>query len=92
MVMLVYGGLLTFRLPDCPAVAQLTTKIKHLPSVLHKKDKHSLKGLQAMVQRRKRLLKYLWRSDWVSYCLVLSKLGLRDTPDYKQEYKKHYKN
>ncbi|KAK1571894.1 hypothetical protein Q3G72_024550 [Acer saccharum] len=64
-------------------VAQLTTKIKHLSSVLHKKDKHSLKGLQAMVQRRKKLLKYLRRTDWDSYCFVLSKLGLRDNPDYK---------
>uniref|UniRef100_A0A7N2MHP9 Small ribosomal subunit protein uS15c n=1 Tax=Quercus lobata TaxID=97700 RepID=A0A7N2MHP9_QUELO len=64
-------------------VAQLTTKIKHLSSVLHKKDKHSIKGLQAMVQRRKRILKYLRRTDWDSYCLVLSKLGLRDNPNYK---------
>ncbi|XP_009605253.1 uncharacterized protein [Nicotiana tomentosiformis] len=64
-------------------VAQLTTKIKHLSSVLHKKDKHSRKGLQAMVQKRKKLLKYLRRTDWDSYCLVLSKLGLRDNPDYK---------
>ncbi|XP_030546848.2 uncharacterized protein LOC115752691 [Rhodamnia argentea] len=64
-------------------VAQLTTKIKHLAKALHKKDKHSRKGLEAMVQRRKRLLKYLRRTDWDSYCLVLSKLGLRDNPDYK---------
>ncbi|XP_015168754.1 uncharacterized protein [Solanum tuberosum] len=64
-------------------VAQLTTKIKHLSSVLHKKDKHSRKGLQQMVQNRKKLLKYLRRTDWDSYCLVLSKLGLRDNPDYK---------
>ncbi|GAV70924.1 LOW QUALITY PROTEIN: Ribosomal_S15 domain-containing protein, partial [Cephalotus follicularis] len=64
-------------------VAQLTTKIKHLSSVLHKKDKHSRKGLLAMVQLRKKLLKYLRRTDWDSYCLVLSKLGLRDNPDYK---------
>ncbi|XP_015877688.3 uncharacterized protein LOC107414102 [Ziziphus jujuba] len=64
-------------------VAQLTTKIKHLSSVLHKKDKHSRKGLLAMVQRRKRILKYLRRKDWESYCLVLDKLGLRDNPDYK---------
>ncbi|XVF24702.1 hypothetical protein REPUB_Repub13aG0150200 [Reevesia pubescens] len=64
-------------------VAQLTTKIKHLSSVLHKKDKHSKKGLQAMVQKRKKLLKYLRRTDWDSYCLVLSRLGLRDNPDYK---------
>ncbi|XP_068649347.1 uncharacterized protein [Aristolochia californica] len=64
-------------------IAQLTTKIKHLSGVLRKKDKHSRKGLLGMVQRRKKLLKYLRRTDWDSYCLVLSKLGLRDNPDYK---------
>lgn len=64
-------------------IAQLTTKIKHLSSVLHKKDKHSRKGLNEMVQRRKKLLKYLRRTDWESYCFVLSKLGLRDVPQYK---------
>eukprot|EP01018_Ginkgo_biloba_P009625 Gb_26850 [translate_table: standard] len=66
-------------------VAQLTTKIKHLSSALHKKDKHSRKGLQGMIQRRKKLLKYLRRTDWDSYCFVLSKLGLRDNPDYKMK-------
>ncbi|KAL6497098.1 hypothetical protein OROGR_029027 [Orobanche gracilis] len=59
-------------------VAQLTTKIEHLSNVLHKKDKHSQRGKQAMVDRRKKLLKYLRRTDWDSYCIVLSKLGLRD--------------
>lgn len=63
-------------------VATLTTKIKHLSSVLHKKDVHSRKGLIAMVQKRKKLLKYLRRTDWDSYCFVLSKLGLRDNPEY----------
>ncbi|KAK7389497.1 hypothetical protein VNO78_24597 [Psophocarpus tetragonolobus] len=63
-------------------IAQLTTKIKHLSGVLHKKDVHSRKGLLAMVQRRKRLLKYLRRTDWDSYCFVISKLGLRDNPDH----------
>ncbi|GJN29504.1 hypothetical protein PR202_gb17730 [Eleusine coracana subsp. coracana] len=46
-------------------------------------DKHSRKGLQEMVQRRKKYLKYLLRTDWDSYCLVLSKLGLRDVPEFK---------
>ncbi|KAJ8427814.1 hypothetical protein Cgig2_007790 [Carnegiea gigantea] len=46
-------------------------------------DKHSRKGLLAKVQQRKKLLKYLRRTDWDSYCLVLSKLGLRDNPDYR---------
>ncbi|RDY14529.1 rpsO, partial [Mucuna pruriens] len=63
-------------------IAQLTTKIKHLSASLHKKDVHSRKGLLAMVQRRKRLLKYLRRTDWDSYCFVISKLGLRDNPDH----------
>ncbi|EPS68921.1 hypothetical protein M569_05847, partial [Genlisea aurea] len=62
-------------------VAQLTTKIKYLGKVLAKKDKHSRKGLQEMVQRRKKLLKYMRRTDWDNYCLLLSKLGLRDNPD-----------
>ncbi|KAG9456229.1 hypothetical protein H6P81_000737 [Aristolochia fimbriata] len=64
-------------------IAQLTTKIKYLSGLLHKKDKHSRKGLVDMVQRRKKLLKYLRRTDWDSYCLVLSKLGLRDNVGYK---------
>ncbi|KAI3684337.1 hypothetical protein L6452_33560 [Arctium lappa] len=64
-------------------VAQLTTKIKHLATVLHKKDKHSRKGLQAMVQKRKKLLKYLRRTDWDSYSFCLAELGLRDSTDYK---------
>ncbi|XP_071731848.1 uncharacterized protein [Rutidosis leptorrhynchoides] len=72
---------------DCKSsrvqVAQLTTKIKHLASVLHKKDKHSIQGLQAMVQNRKKLLKYLRRTNWDSYCFCLSELGLRDSVDYK---------
>ncbi|KAI3501103.1 hypothetical protein L1887_28962 [Cichorium endivia] len=59
-------------------VAQLTTKIKHLATVVHKKDKHSRKGLEAMVQKRKKLFKYLRRTDWDIYCFCLSELGLRD--------------
>lgn len=64
-------------------IAQLTTEISHLSKVLHKKDKHSKKGLLAKVQLRKKLLKYLRRTDWDSYCFILSKLGLRDNPGYK---------
>ncbi|KAK9130512.1 hypothetical protein Sjap_010999 [Stephania japonica] len=56
--------------------------------ILSLADKHSRKGLLAMVQRRKKLLKYLRRTDWDSYCLVISRLGLRDNPDYKEKEKK----
>ncbi|GAB2293652.1 hypothetical protein Dimus_027865 [Dionaea muscipula] len=65
-------------------IALLTTEIKHLSAVLHKKDKHSRRGLLAKVQRRKTLLKYLRRTDWDSYCLVVSRFGLRDNPGYKE--------
>lgn len=65
-------------------VALLTTKIKYLSSTLHKKDKHSRKGLVEMVDKRKRLLKYLRRTDWPSYCFVLDKLGLRDFNKFKR--------
>ncbi|XP_022862175.1 uncharacterized protein LOC111382432 isoform X2 [Olea europaea var. sylvestris] len=64
-------------------VAQLTTKIKHLDSVLHKKDKHSRRGLELMVERRKKLVRYLRRTDFDSYCLILSKLGIRDQTEPK---------
>uniref|UniRef100_J3MBR8 30S ribosomal protein S15, chloroplastic n=1 Tax=Oryza brachyantha TaxID=4533 RepID=J3MBR8_ORYBR len=67
----------------CVFSAQLTTKIKHLSATLHKKDRQSRKGLQEMVQRRKKYLKYLRRTDWDSYCVVLSKLVLRNVPEYK---------
>ncbi|XP_074286416.1 uncharacterized protein LOC141611716 [Silene latifolia] len=70
-------------------IAQLTTEIHHLSSVLHKKDKHSLRGLHGKVQKRKKLLKYLRRTDWDSYCFVLTKLGLRDNPVYKTDYNKN---
>ncbi|MQM06445.1 hypothetical protein Taro_039271 [Colocasia esculenta] len=68
-------------------VAQLTTRIRYLEPILYTKkkgkglkgpDKHSIKGLVAMVKKRNKLLKYLRRTDWESYCMVLSKLELRD--------------
>ncbi|KAL3685241.1 hypothetical protein R1sor_003263 [Riccia sorocarpa] len=61
-------------------IALLTNKIKYMTKHMetHRKDYHSRKGLEAMVSQRKRLLKYLRRKDWDSYCEVISKLGLRD--------------
>ncbi|BFI25696.1 small subunit ribosomal protein S15 [Marchantia polymorpha subsp. ruderalis] len=61
-------------------IALLTNKIKYMTQHMgtHRKDYHSRKGLEAMVSQRRRLLKYLRRKDWNSYCDVISKLGLRD--------------
>eukprot|EP00246_Nothoceros_aenigmaticus_P018104 TRINITY_DN9364_c0_g1_i1.p1 TRINITY_DN9364_c0_g1~~TRINITY_DN9364_c0_g1_i1.p1 ORF type:complete len:100 (+),score=4.46 TRINITY_DN9364_c0_g1_i1:244-543(+) len=61
-------------------VAALTEKIKFLSQHMqtHKKDVHSRKGLESMVQQRRSLLKYFRRKDWDSYCQLISRLGLRD--------------
>ncbi|KAJ7553673.1 hypothetical protein O6H91_06G108000 [Diphasiastrum complanatum] len=61
-------------------ISLLTQKIKHLSNHLsqHKKDKHSRRGLEAMIENRRRLLIYFRRKDWEAYCYMLSTLGLRD--------------
>lgn len=64
-------------------IAILTAKINNLNRHLregpnYKRDKHSRKGLNDMVQYRKRLLRYLRRRDWDVYCNVLTKLNLDD--------------
>ena len=44
----------------------------------HKKDKHSRRGLQAMIERRRKLLKFLKRKNFEEYKLLIDKLGLKD--------------
>ena len=62
------------------AVAALTAKIKAMADHMrvHRKDYHSRRGLEAMLNQRKSLLQYLRRKDFDSYAIVLSRLGLRD--------------
>ena len=59
-------------------VALLTERIVQLSEHLKefKKDKHSRRGLLAMVNKRRRLLAYLQRKDEVRYDAVVKKLGL----------------
>jgi small subunit ribosomal protein S15 len=61
-------------------IALLTQRIRHLTEHVkkHKKDIHSRYGLQKLVEKRKRLMKYLKRTDYRSYVRVLKELGLRD--------------
>jgi small subunit ribosomal protein S15 len=61
-------------------IALLTQRIRHLTEHVkrHKKDIHSRYGLQKLVEKRKRLMKYLKRKDYRSYVRVLKELGLRD--------------
>jgi small subunit ribosomal protein S15 len=60
-------------------VALLTERIRHLTEHLekHKKDHHSRRGLILMVSKRRRLLKYLARTDWERYQRLLQALSLR---------------
>lgn len=60
-------------------VAVLTENIKNLTDHLneHKKDFHSLRGLQKMVGRRRKLLTYLRENDVDRYRKLIDSLGLR---------------
>jgi small subunit ribosomal protein S15 len=60
-------------------VALLTERINELTQHLraHGKDHHSRRGLLMMVGRRRRLLRYLERSDVERYRRLVAELGLR---------------
>lgn len=60
-------------------VALLTREIQQLTEHLktHKKDHHSRRGLLKMVGTRRRLLRYMRRTDLEGYRELIAKLGLR---------------
>ncbi len=60
-------------------IALLTNRITELTEHLkiNKKDHHSRRGLLKMVGQRRRVLRYLKRSDLERYRAVLAQLGLR---------------
>ncbi len=60
-------------------IAILTEEIDNLFSHLedHPKDKHSRKGLVGMVNKRKKLLKYLKKNDEKKYKEIVKKTGLK---------------
>jgi small subunit ribosomal protein S15 len=60
-------------------VAVLTHRIKELTEHMkaNKKDNHTRRGLQLLVQRRKKHLKYLSRTQHDRYRELIQKLGLR---------------
>ncbi len=62
-------------------VSLLTARIKHLTEhfKVFKKDNHSRYGLQAIVNKRRKLLKYLKRKNITRYRDLIKALGLRDT-------------
>ena len=60
-------------------VAVLSKRISDLTEHLkvHKHDHHSRRGLLLLVGRRRRLLKYLQKSDITRYRSIIERLGLR---------------
>ena len=62
-------------------VALLTERIKYLTEhvKVHKKDFHTGRGLQFIVNKRRKLLKYLKRNNLATYKDLIAKVGLRDS-------------
>ena len=60
-------------------IAMLSKRIADLTGHLkmHKHDHHTRRGLLGMVGRRRRLLKYLEKTDIARYRSLIERLGLR---------------
>ena len=60
-------------------IALLSHRISHLTEHLktHKHDHHTRRGLLLLVGRRRRLLKYLEKTDINRYRALIARLGLR---------------
>jgi len=60
-------------------IAMLSKRISDLTEHLkaHKHDHHSRRGLLLLVGRRRRLLKYLAKTDIARYRSLIERLGLR---------------
>ena len=60
-------------------VAMLSQRIKDLTEHLkiHKHDHHSRRGLLLLVGQRRRLLKYIQKTDITRYRSLIERLGLR---------------
>lgn len=60
-------------------VALLTERINELAGhfKIHKKDRHSHRGLIHMINQRRKLLSYLKREDMGRYAALIQSLGLR---------------
>jgi len=60
-------------------IAILTHRIRELTEHLktHKKDHHTRRGLVMLVAKRKKMMKYLMRSNSKSYLNVIKELSIR---------------
>ena len=60
-------------------IAILTHRIRELTEhvKIHKKDHHTRRGLVMLVAKRKKMMKYLMRSNSASYLNVIKELAIR---------------
>tara|TARA_B100001996_G_C18221235_1_gene423752 strand:- start:66 stop:335 length:270 start_codon:yes stop_codon:yes gene_type:complete len=60
-------------------IAILTHRIRELTEHVksHKKDHHTRRGLVMLVAKRKKMLKYLFRTNSTSYLNVIKELSIR---------------
>ena len=58
-------------------LVRVDAKIKHLSKVLSPKDLHSKRGMMQMIEKRKKLLKYLKRTQYDLYVSIVKALGIR---------------
>ena len=60
-------------------IAILTHRIRELTEhvKIHKKDRHTRRGLVMLVAKRKKMMKYLMRSNSASYLNVIKELSIR---------------
>ena len=60
-------------------IAILTHRIRELTEhvKIHKKDKHTRRGLVQLVSQRKKLLKYLSKTNAKSYVTLIKELSIR---------------
>jgi len=60
-------------------IALLTQRIRDLTEhvKVHKKDNHSRHGLVKLVSQRKKLMKYLIKTNPESYTILIKDLGIR---------------
>jgi len=66
-------------------IAILTERIRNLTEHIkqNKKDLHSRRGLIGMVNKRRKLLKYLRRKDFERYQQIVKELNIRETTGSK---------
>jgi small subunit ribosomal protein S15 len=59
-------------------IAVMTEKIKNLVRhfAQHKKDKHSMRGFQQLLSKRRYMMKYMKKNDFEGFKEVVKKLGL----------------